>query len=72
MGNTLILIDGIPMYDPAGITSDFDLNQINLDMVERIEIMKGAQSTLYRKRCSWLGVNKYHHKKTISNKLDWG
>lgn len=47
LGNTLILIDGIPMYDPAGITNDFDLNQINLNMVERIEIMKGAQSTLY-------------------------
>lgn len=47
LGNTLILIDGLPMYDPAGITSDFDLNQINLNMVERIEIMKGAQSTLF-------------------------
>ena len=46
-GNTLILIDGIPMYDASGISSEFDINYININQVERIEILKGAQSTLY-------------------------
>ncbi len=45
--NTLILIDGVPAYDPSGITSEFDLNYININQVERVEILKGAQSTLY-------------------------
>ncbi|GGB08013.1 TonB-dependent receptor plug domain-containing protein [Puia dinghuensis] len=46
-GKTLILIDGIPAYDPSGVTTAFDLNLINTDEVERIEILKGSQSTLY-------------------------
>ncbi|MGN6295192.1 MAG: TonB-dependent receptor plug domain-containing protein [Ginsengibacter sp.] len=45
--NTLILIDGMPLYDAAGISSEFDLNNFALDNIERIEILKGAQSTLY-------------------------
>ncbi|MGN6534046.1 MAG: TonB-dependent receptor plug domain-containing protein [Ginsengibacter sp.] len=46
-GNTLILLDGIPLYDASGISSEFDLNNFALDNIERIEILKGAQSTLY-------------------------
>ncbi len=46
-GNTLILIDGVPLYDPSGVTEEFDLNNFALDNIERIEILKGAQSTLY-------------------------
>jgi vitamin B12 transporter len=46
-GNTLILLDGVPLYDPSGITTEFDLNNFALDNIERIEIMKGSQSTLY-------------------------
>jgi vitamin B12 transporter len=46
-GKTVILIDGIPAYDPSGTTPAFDLNLINIDQVERVEILKGSQSTLY-------------------------
>lgn len=46
-GKTLILIDGIPAYDASGISGAYDLNLINADQVERIEILKGSQSTLY-------------------------
>ncbi|MDO9374641.1 MAG: TonB-dependent receptor [Bacteroidota bacterium] len=46
-GNTLILVDGIPVLDPSYINSSFDLNSINPDQVEKIEILKGAQSTLW-------------------------
>lgn len=46
-GRTLILMDGIPVNDPSQITNDFDLNFLSLNDVERIEICKGAQSTLY-------------------------
>src|SRR5687767_12838937 len=46
-GNTLILIDGIPVNDPSVISNYFDLNFIDIDQVERIEVLKGGQSTLY-------------------------
>jgi vitamin B12 transporter len=46
-GNTLVLIDGVPMYDPSYISSGFDLNLLNICECDRIEILKGAQSTLY-------------------------
>jgi vitamin B12 transporter len=46
-GNTLIMVDGVPLYDASGITSEFDLNNFALNNIERIEILKGAQSTLY-------------------------
>lgn len=44
---TLITIDGIPVYDASGIGGNFDLRNIAIDNVERIEILKGSQSTLY-------------------------
>lgn len=46
-GNTLILIDGVPVGDPSQINNSYDLNNINPQQVERIEILKGAQSTLW-------------------------
>lgn len=46
-GNVLILIDGIPVNDPSVITNYFDLNFMVTDQAERIEILKGGQSTLY-------------------------
>ncbi len=46
-GNTLILMDGIPVGDPSQINNSFDLNNINPAQIERIEILKGAQSTLW-------------------------
>ncbi len=45
---TIILLDGVPLNDPSGISGGaYDLRLISLDQVERIEILKGSQSTLY-------------------------
>jgi vitamin B12 transporter len=46
-GQVLVLIDGFPVNDPSHISSVMDWNLINLANLERIEIMKGGQSTLY-------------------------
>jgi len=46
-GNALILIDGNPATDASTIRSTFDLNFIPLGEIERIEILKGGQSTIY-------------------------
>ncbi|GAC1379669.1 MAG: TonB-dependent vitamin B12 receptor BtuB [Ginsengibacter sp.] len=46
-GRTLILLDGIPVYDPSNINNEFDINLISLNNVESIEICRGSQSTIY-------------------------
>jgi vitamin B12 transporter len=46
-GQTLILIDGMPAYDPSTISTAFDLNHFAIENIERIEIVRGAMSTLY-------------------------
>ena len=47
LGITLILVDGVPIYDVSSISSAFDLNFFKVEQVERIEILKGGQSTVY-------------------------
>ncbi|MFP5041363.1 TonB-dependent receptor plug domain-containing protein [Parasediminibacterium sp. JCM 36343] len=46
-GRVLLLLDGIPIGDPSEINNNFDLNLFSINDVERIEVCKGAQSTLY-------------------------
>jgi vitamin B12 transporter len=43
----LILIDGIPVTDAAGISLEYDLRLLPVEQIEKIEVMKGAASTLY-------------------------
>ena len=43
----LILIDGVRVSDPSRIDNDFDINALSIEMIESIEIVKGAASSLY-------------------------
>lgn len=44
----LVLLDGIPLNDPSSIGGGaYDFRLIPMDQIERIEILKGNQSTLY-------------------------
>lgn len=47
IGRTLILLNGIPVYDPSFINGETDLQFFSTSNMERIEIARGAQSTLY-------------------------
>jgi outer membrane cobalamin receptor len=43
--NTLLLVDGIPIYSPY--SGSFELSAIPLSSIKRIEIVKGSNSVLY-------------------------
>ncbi len=46
--NTLVLLDGVPLGDPMGTGRTVDYTLLgNLAHIERVEVLKGAQSTLY-------------------------
>ena len=47
IAHTLITVDGVPVYDPSGIGGNFDIRNLSVSTIERIEILKGSQSTLY-------------------------
>ena len=46
-GHVLLLMDGFPLNDPSHISQVMDWNLINLVNIQKIEIIKGGQSTLY-------------------------
>ncbi|WAC39583.1 TonB-dependent receptor plug domain-containing protein [Pedobacter sp. SL55] len=43
----IVLIDGIVQNDPSGNGGAFDLRLLPIDQIERIEILRGGQSTIY-------------------------
>jgi vitamin B12 transporter len=44
---TLVLIDGVPVNDPTSPGGGFDFARIDTSNIEKIEILKGNQSTLW-------------------------
>ncbi len=46
--HTLVLVDGVQMNDPTNSRGGaFDLGSININSIARIEIIRGAQSSIY-------------------------
>jgi vitamin B12 transporter len=69
-GRTLVLIDGIPVSDPSMISNETDLNLFSINDIERIEICKGAQSTLYGSDAVAGVVNIITIKKDVSKPIN--
>ncbi|HZI53294.1 MAG TPA: TonB-dependent receptor plug domain-containing protein, partial [Chitinophagaceae bacterium] len=45
--NVKILIDGLPMVGRQGTSNEIDINQIDINSIERIEIVEGPMSVVY-------------------------
>lgn len=44
---TLVLVDGVPMNDPASPSGAFNFSDLSLAAIERIEILNGPQGSLW-------------------------
>lgn len=45
--NVKILIDGLPVTGRQGVNNEFDISQVDVNSVERIEIVEGPMSVIY-------------------------
>jgi len=45
--HVLVLMDGVPLNDPINPSRNFDLAHLTFDGIDRVEILRGPQSTLY-------------------------
>ncbi|WBQ11943.1 TonB-dependent receptor [Hyphomonadaceae bacterium BL14] len=45
--HTLILVDGVRMNNPSEFSNQFGISHVMLDMIERVEVLRGPQSGLY-------------------------
>ncbi len=45
--NVKVLVDGIPLIGRSGVANEVDLNQLNINSIEKIEIVEGPMSVIY-------------------------
>lgn len=67
--NVKILIDGVPMVGRQGTSNEINVNQINVNTVERIEIVEGPMSVVYGAD-ALAGVINIITRKSIDGKLE--
>ncbi|HEX8060215.1 MAG TPA: TonB-dependent receptor [Cyclobacteriaceae bacterium] len=67
--NVKVLIDGMPMVGRQSTDNSFNINQINVNSIERIEIIEGPMSVIYGAD-ALAGVINIITKKTPDGKLD--
>lgn len=46
-GKSLVMVDGVPMGDPSSIGGAPSMEMLNLSFLDRVEVLRGNQSSLY-------------------------
>lgn len=67
--NVKVLIDGVPMVGRQGASNEININQINVNSIDRIEIVEGPMSTVYGAD-ALAGVINIITKKSVDNKVE--
>ncbi|NOT76081.1 MAG: TonB-dependent receptor [Cyclobacteriaceae bacterium] len=67
--NVKVLIDGVPMVGRQGTSNEININQINVNSIDRIEIIEGPMSVVYGSD-ALAGVINIITKKSSDGKLD--
>lgn len=67
--HTVFVIDGIRIYDAASIQRTLNPSMLNSANIERIEVLKGAQSVLYGSDAIGGVVNIITNKQNLENKI---
>lgn len=70
--HVLVLIDGVKVFDPSNTDRHFNAAFLNLTDVERIEVLKGAQSHLYGADAIGGVINIITQKKTGKHFTEFG
>lgn len=65
-----VLVDGIPMVSDNGAGNSIDINQINLEDVQRIEVVEGSMGVLYGDNAV-AGVINVVTKRGLDNQHKW-
>lgn len=83
--NVKILVDGVPLMGRQGFNNEININQININTVERIELIEGPMSVIYgadalggviniittKKKSEGLNVTAKIHEETIGDEYNW-
>jgi len=69
-----ILIDGVPIIGRQGISNEVNINEVDINTIERIEIVEGPMSVIYGADALAGVINiitkkKTHHKYSVNAKL---
>jgi outer membrane receptor for ferrienterochelin and colicins len=83
--NVKILIDGLPMVGRQGTSNEININQIDINIIERIEIIEGPMSVVYgadalagviniitkKNKNATLSIFAKQHEETIGREFDF-
>ncbi|MBX2896989.1 MAG: TonB-dependent receptor [Cyclobacteriaceae bacterium] len=67
--NVKVLLDGVPMIGRQGTSNEININQLNVNAIDRIEIIEGPMSVVYGAD-ALAGVINIITKKTVDGKFE--
>ncbi len=83
--NVKILVDGLPMVGRQGTSNEININQIDINSIERIEIVEGPMSVVYgadalagviniitrKSKAAKISVTARLHEETVGSEYGW-